>query len=658
MKDQHRIDELRKRLYARNSSEFRAERHDLKPEDHEPVSAEWKDKPKPKPAPPQRDTRSDVYVSDVTASDSPVLTDLRATQTDKPKRRRSYRTVIMALSILILVLGLGVSSVYLFLGVNEISGRNIDIAVSGPFSIGAGEVMTLDFTINNANPAPIESVTLVMQYPPGTRSAEDPARSLPIDRIAIDRIGPGESAEVPVQAIFFGEIDEEKEIQARLEYRVAGTNSILDRTIEPYAFRITSAPLAIRVESVERVAAGQEVDVILNVVSNAPTTQNNVLVSAQYPSGFDYTSSSPSPEFSNNVWRIDRLEPEATHQIRIRGVFMGGQDDEFSMRFQAGLARSDNPFVLGTVFTSVRSDFIIEQPFIDVQVAVNGETGRTVPVEFRRAEIQITVRNTLPNPIYDMRVDAKLSGSALDSSSVRTPNGFYSSTERVARFNVSTNSGLTEIPAGSSRTFTIEVVPADVETGTIEIDVDVFGRRVVEERVTETLVGSRLVTAQFTSQVGLVGEVAPVSGPIPPVAETRSVYRFSLVAQAGNNDIVDTIVTTSLPTYVEWLDQYTGTGDLVFNPVAQEITWSPGSISANQSRELVFEVAIEPSLSQVNMTPALVNVSHIRARDLFTGTIVRNSESAFSTELALSLGYERNNGRVVAPMPRAPEEDD
>ncbi len=673
IKDQHRIDDMRERLYARNAKDVRVDRHGLSRSDDSGVKTGW-----------EKPVESNSSVTNTHAQRMDIRTAMpKAAETDRPSaqpqasqvadgpeapkashfvdandpppKKRSYRIKLLFLSGIILLVGILFSAWYLLFSINGISSENIEIQVNSPSSMGAGEVFPIDITITNNNPVPIISGTIIVQYPPGTRDAEDSSRQLRTDRIIVDRIGVGESLDIPVRAILFGEENDEKEITARLNYRIDGTNSILERALEPITVRITSAPIVLRVNTVERVTAGQEVEINIELNSNAPSDLSNILVTASYPSVFDFSESSPSPAFSNNTWRIDTLPSGESRTITARGVFTGQQSDEFVIDFSAGLPREDNPLALGSIFSTFRSEFFIEQPFININFTMNGESGRSVVLEGdRRTDVRVEVRNTLDSPVYDMRAVARISGNAMNQDGVQVNDGFYDSFDDTVRFNISTNRDLERVESGGRRVFIFSINPRQVATGQIEVEFDVFARRVSDASAQEDLLGTVYSAAQFTSPVSITPRLGysdtPFgdSGPIPPVAEIPTTYTITLTAAAGLNDIVDGQLTTSLPTYVEWLDTFQGPGSVTFNPVNQELMWSTGSITAEETAELSFQVRFRPSRSQIGNTIFLLNTQHFRATDRFTGTTVRAEGPRLNSELPRSSGFERENGQVRA----------
>ena len=676
IKDEHNIEALRERLYARNAKEVHVARHSLTDEElrqkRQQSPREWQDgeddlsENAPARVGPRLDARASMKRSDDSSAHEPghqasaqypedPSSDAMVRQ--RPKRR--YRWYLVIFSSVVLAAGL----VYtFFFGITEISSRYIAIDVSVPGAVGAGEEVPIDISIRNDNPVPIVSGTLVIEFPEGSREASDPTRNLRTSRIPLDRIESGSVQNIPIRAIIFGEEGEEKEILARLDYRVYGTNSVLERALDPIVMRITSAPLSLRVSTTEQVAAGQEVDINIDVESNAPSLLSDILVTATYPTGFEFIESSPNPVFGQNVWRIDQLEPGTSATIDVRGVFTGSDRDEFSMDFSAGVPREDNRFAIGSLFATDQVDFLIEQPFFAVDLSINNERGESVAVSAgRRSDAVVRITNTLDSSVYDVRLAARLSGNALDPDEVQVRNGFYDSASNVVRFDVTTDRSLERIAPGETRTFSFQMDPRQVATAQIDVEVDAFARRTNEAQAQEQLVGQTFSSAQYTSVVDLSRSLrysdGPFgnSGPIPPVAEERTTYTVDIITAAGSNDLLDGRVTLSLPTYVEWLDRYEGPGAVDFNPVNQDLVWNIGAIDADEVAQLQFQVAFQPSRSQIDSSPVLVNAQQFRATDRFTGVVVRDQASVLSTVLGEEEGFGDGNGIV---QPRGGQETD
>ena len=121
-----------------------------------------------------------------------------------------------------------------------------------------------------------------------------------------------------------------------------------------------------------------------------------------------------------------------------------------------------------------------------------------------------------------------------------------------------------------------------------------------------------------------------------------------MVAEAGVNDLADTVVTTSLPLYVTWLDNYQGGGEVTYNTVSKQLEWRAGTIEARNRKQLSFQVSLTPSISQVNLVPTLINNQQLRASDRFTGATLRASAPALTIALSQEAGFTKDDG-FVAP---------
>lgn len=648
IKDQKKLDELRKQLYARNAKPVKIERHQLKRDSKENIPQSWQadDASKSARSKAREDLRQNAATTD--EKNGPANTEKDQASQDKPTPQRRYRRWILVSSFLVFLVGIGFSSFYLFFGLNEISGKNISVSASAPRSLGAGEVIPLQYSIANDNQVPVVSGTLVVNYPVGTRDSEDPTKSVTTARIPIERIEPGSVLQVPAEAVVFGEVDEQKEISARLEYRVEGTNSTLEKQTDTLDFTITSSPLVLEVESIEKAVAGQEFDITLTVRSNSPTSLSNVLVSAQYPGTFDFSGSSESPVFGNDTWQFDEIEPNESREIVITGILTGEESQEFTLDAEVGVPRADNRFILDSIYATAQHEFVLEKPFIQIASSINSKSEEEVVVASSRdTNFSINLTNTLDNSIYDVRTVVRLNGNALDVNEVKVSDGFYNSNDNTVQFDVTTESSLERVTPGDNRRFSFSLTPRQVATGEVSARIDIYARRADEADTQEQLLGSSVISALYESVPTLDNRIALHDGVVPPEVGTESEYDITLVAEAGKNDLVDAEVTASLPTYVEWLDDYSGPGDLQYNEINKTLTWSIGSISAEDVAELDLRVAFRPSASQSGRTPVLINSQQFRATDRFTGTLIRTEASAVSTELPSSEGYDRGNGEVA-----------
>ncbi len=663
IKEKEHIDELRRRLYERGEvvPPGTETRHKLTPREIE-VSRGWGSVPgtHTAPAAPEavsqpeiipRDVPVAVEAGPVEASDgaAPFSTVPMAT---KPKRR--YRLFILVASLVFFTLTAVVSSVYLFYGANQISAKNISLTLNAPLAIAGGEMVAMQVGITNQNSIPITATMLIVNYPPGTRSADEEARELYEERIPVEDIAAGQAVNIPVRAVLYGEENEEKEIRVAVEYRVEGSSGTFFKEIDPQLIKITSSPLVVRVSGVDKISSGQDIELRLLVQSNSASVQKDVLVSTGYPNTFTFESADPEPAYGDNSWFIEELPPNGSTEIKIKGTVAGLANELSEVQVKVGNPELNNQFMMGSVLSQTRFSYIIEKPFTGVVFSVNGDSdGLAVLEPGAVADVRVEVKNTLDEPIYDMRVEIKPEGNLIRDDLLTVSDGYYDASSKVIRHEVSGDNSLAEVGPGQTREFTFQVKADEGQTtASFKVSANVFARRVNEESASEALIGTSVAEVKYSSKSDLGAELGYDNGPftdtgaIPPVAGRETSYTVTLVAEAGVNDMTGAVVTTSLPQYVSWLDVTKGDGKVEFNPVSKQLKWTVGDVGANTKKTLSFQVALLPSVTQVGRTAVVIGSQELRATDRFTGVSLRAQGDVLMNELSTELGFVRDNGIV------------
>ncbi len=572
------------------------------------------------------------------------------------KKRRGYRGKLVMLGVAFFLLALGVSSLFLFKGNNLISGENITIDVSGPLTIGGGEELQLQIAISNQNAVPIEAATLIIEYPKGTQSADGVGKELGVIREQLEGIGVGEVINLPARARVFGEENEEKELKVLLEYRVAGSNSTFETKPTILRFKISSSPVVLKVDAVKSISSGQEAEIELTVSSNSPSPLTNILVKATYPeTGFDFSSAEPEAISGRDTWLIKELTPGSKKIITIKGIVVGKQDEERVLTFEVGVPSDKNSYSLFSVFTTVQAQIAIEQPFLDLDMNINGDSKETVVLSgSKSANAQVKFKNSLDDTLYDGAVSVELMGSKLGDIKVTAADAFYDSSNHTIVWDSTGVSSLKEIAPGSTNSlaFNLEFPAQSVNIPEITLKVTAKAERVFEDRVPQELIGSitrkiRLESSAMLTSSAVYSDGPFVnSGPTPPVAEKATTYTYLLTLKNGNNDLTGGEVTAVLPQYMTWLDNVTEDDDVTYNAVTRTMTWKIGDVAANERMEAWVQVSFKPSKTQIGITPTILEAQRFKATNKFTSTTIRTEAPALTTALQNDPDEDVRDGRV------------
>lgn len=647
-KDYEHINDLRKRLYDRN---FGGAHTTPRATGHvavDDVSRGWDVKPvAPPPSPP---LPASTMIAPTDPFAVPALTIVPPLAL---KKKANYRLFLLLGSLGIFIFIAVLSSIYLFFGQNQISAKNITFAITGPVSVSAGDSVPFELAIANQNSVAIESATLIVNYPAGTKTS-DAQRDLYEERVPLALVSPGEAIKIPVQAVLYGEENEEKEIKAAIEYRIKDSNGIYYKEAESIKVKINSSPLAMRIDALEKVSSGQELDITLTIASNTTAPQRNILITANYPNSFTFTQAEPSPSYGKNTWIIEEIKPEEFITIKLRGRVDGVAADMSELSFSAGTPRSDNQFIVSTLLSKVATSYAIERPFIDVQVGVNNDTDGDVVLQAgTEAQIVVQVKNTLSESIYDMKIAVTPQGNLIRDDLIGVGNGQYDSRTKTIVWEIASMADLAEVKPGETRTvlFTVQPDPAQT-TGSFSISTNISSRRVGEQSAEESVLGRALAEVKYASTLAVQGQVGynngafGDTGPIPPVVDETTTYTITLAAQAGVNGVTGAVMTTTLPSYVTWLDTVEGPGTVTYNPVSKQLRWEAGLIEASASTQLQFQVAVTPNVTQVGKQLVLVGEQTLRGTDRFSDTALSARAGSISNLLSPEAGFAAGNDVV------------
>jgi len=640
------IEELKKGLYSRMAPDVRTRRKLRYSEEGTMMQSDW--------------------LHPKETDDTPVELNT-AEQFNRNENKMSFFTKLFIGSLLFCILAVGLGAYLFFNGANLISANNIDIQISGPVSVAGGTPITFDITAVNKNNVDLRLVDMSVNFPAGTTDASDSTKVLTNYTKLLGDMPAGATAHESVSAIIFGEENLQKEITVNLTYSVKGSSSVFTKT-QTYDVLINSSPVNVTADSFKEITSGQQFDMKVNVKSNSAQTLKNVLLKAEYPFGFTFVSASSQPLSDNATWRIGDMAPGSSRTITIHGKLSGEDSDVRAFHFFVGAASSNNRESIATQYLAIEQDVTLQKPFISLSVAVDSDTAIGDHIgQFGQVEhVTITWFNNLPDAVSDVKIDAKLTGSAYDKSTVTPDQGFFNSGTDDIVWNQQTNSELASVAAGSSGTVSFNITPVDhgtsgnpINNPTIAITANVSGSRAQGGAVPQSLTSATTKNIRVASNVRLSGRlvrtVGPFTntGPIPPKADQATTY--TVIWDIGNtsNAVSNAEVTATLPAYVKWLGVISPTTeDIIYDKKTGLLTWNVGSVSANttgtsQLREAAFQISFTPSITQVGQSPTLVGKASLTATDSYTSAPLTSDQDILTTRFSTDPGYRGGDEGVT-----------
>ncbi|MBV9349712.1 MAG: hypothetical protein JO026_03095 [Patescibacteria group bacterium] len=535
-------------------------------------------------------------------------------------------------SAIFFVASFALAGVLIFFGNNIVSTKNVDVQISGPESIAGGDTVTLQVVVTNRNSVSIQLADLVVQFPPGTRSDQDIALPIPSTRTPLGTIAPGESVNRTVKAVLFGASGAELPIKASVEYRVQSSNAVFVSE-NTYTARITQSPAAITTSAEKEAVSGQSVPITVTVTSNSPQVLKDMLLIANYPPGFTFQNADPAASLGNSAWMLGDIEPGGSRTIHLSGVFTGEDGDTKTITFTTGSRKSNTDTVIAAALAVAQSDITVTKPFVSASIVLNGSVADQHTVK-RGAPIegQVQWANNLPVSIQNLSIEMRLNGEVIDPESVRVESGFYSSSNSDILWDQTTNPDFANVPPGSSGAlgFTLRTYPPEsgqFKNPVMTFTVSVQANRSSEGNVAEAVSGTAATKAVVASDLVLSSGLAYVSGPSTPKANTETVYAVTWNVANSANSLGNTAVTATIPSYVRFI----GGNGVTFDKTQSRVSWNVGDLSANDARNVTFQIGVTPSISQLGTAPVLLSSQKATAFDRFVQDSVEGHAPDLST---------------------------
>ena len=579
----------------------------------------------------------------------------------KPRMKASMFKKFFIFSIIFFGLALLYVGYNVFEGGNTVSNDNIDIAVLGNTFTGGGEDLPLIIEVTNRNNSALELADLVVEYPRGASALETERL-----RVSLGTIPSGTVVTENLNVILFGEQGSLHNVEISLEYRLEGSNAIFVKE-KPYEVTINSTPINLLVEAPTEASPNQEITLSVKTTLNSQEQVDNMVLKVDYPVGFQFISATPSPDLSNNVWELGDLAPGKEDEIQIVGKLVDVFDgEEKTFKVWSGSQSEREKSEVGVVFNSLAHTLQVQRPFIEAKLFVNGDYSRGYSVNSKETiSGEIRWVNNLDTKVNDLEIKAKLSGNALDRTSVITNDGFYNSPENTIVWDRNSQSAFKEVAPGRSGSVNFVVSPSALFSGgnilnapEIKIDVAISGKQSIEGNLLKSIENSEQKVVRITSDVSFANKVVYYSGPfqnsgpMPPKSEQETTYTVVWTLTNTANAISDARIRSTLPPWVRFTGSVSPANENVtYNASTKEVIWNIGNIPrgagiSGEPREVAFQIAFTPSISQIGKTPTLINDAVLTGTDDFANVDVRINKASLNTRLPNDPLAASNSGRV------------
>ncbi len=473
------------------------------------------------------------------------------------------------------------------------------LGVTAPDYAKVGEKIEYVVKYKNDGNFVLEDPKLVFELPEYSLT-EDGKQRLSQD---LPDMQPGDEKTVTFEARLLGKEHDIKTARAWLSYMPHN----LSVRYESEAFvntAIDAVPITLELDLPSSIEKGKEVGYSINYFSNVDYPLEKTSVRVDAVPGFHVQSAVPK-SLDNAEWKLPTLEKSDGGKITIKGQVNG--DTGSKMKFVARLGM----WVHGVfvVMKEAEQEVEIIQPLLSISQKVNGSSNYS-PIPGETLRYEIFFKNIGPTSFDNLLVMSDISGSGLDFSTLRSPDGQTRPNDNVIVWDSRQISRLRHLEAqGEAKVeFTVALkkswVPTDAEKN----------NTVVKNKVTVADI-SQEFTNKVSSKLDVVQSSTLVEGS----------WRLNWQVKNYLNDVRNVKVKAILAPGVsldDFIEPETEAANFSFDTQSREIVWFVGSLPAGSG---VTTAPKQLSLQFSGVFGGLVTQVTILGEDAITGTTIESS---------------------------------
>ena len=581
-----------------------------------------------------------------------------------PKIRQNkslFKTHLKSIAALVIILISFVVGFYLFI-FNRFNPKNVSLSISGPNHIISTEEIKYTFKYQNSSKSFLKDAQLKVIYPEGSIIEDGRTNSKSLTRVyPLPDIAPHSVNKGDITFRLLGTKNSSDKIKFELQYRPEKAKKTFSIQQEAN-LDIISVPVILTFDLPDQVVSGQDLQITAHYINNSNIDLRNLRIKLFYPLNFVFESAYPQPASSTSTWLIDNVKAGQKGKIIINGSVSGQKGEIKSIRGVIKLKDSANKIV---DLTSASKTIHLTVPPLSLQQQINGESSYIANLG-DTLNFQIHYQNTSQETLKNITIQSKLSGIGFDLSSIHVTNGFFDSIQGKIIWDTNSNHDLAVLNPGDDGivSFSVQIKKHIPINNWQDRNFSVLCVTSIESgnkplALQGTQIGSQIKSSiKINSDLRIVAkgyyqdETFPNSGPVPPRVNQATTYTFHWYLFNGANQLKNIQVETTLPPYLRWNNKVSpSNANVTYNGNSRKIIWKidqlePGIGFLKPPREVVFQLKLIPSISQVGSTITLLRRTCVSAHDSFTDQDLKGCASEIKSDLPddPSVNYEK--GRV------------
>ncbi|OGN27285.1 MAG: hypothetical protein A2941_00300 [Candidatus Yanofskybacteria bacterium RIFCSPLOWO2_01_FULL_49_17] len=555
--------------------------------------------------------------------------------------------------LIVFAIGLGIIAGLIFwFGDSSFSESRVNLTIDGPTQAAVGDEVVYKVKYENQTNTGLRNVRLTFTYPDNSVIMKDGSvvsDSSGVETVDEASLPAGASREQEFHAFLIGDRGNILVAKARLDFDADNLRSSFAKDATR-ATTITSLPVSLTLSAPPTATTGSSIAYILDYRNESSAAISDIRFLFDYPDGFSPRQFSPSPNAGNNSWSAQTLAVSAGKRISITGTISGSEGQ--SKPVKVTLQRKINGRYID--YESASATTIISSPLLGVSLKANDTSGY-IAHPSDTLQYDVTYKNNSTFTLTGLTLTVRLDGNMYDLSTINVGGGFFDSSSGTITWNSTVIPAFTAFGPrqNGSVKFSVKLKQAPSTSGSGSLFVRATAQLVTpnvpsgmdSDQVSASSDLIIKITSQPTfNQTAYVNDAAfGSSGPWPPKAGSETAITVHWKLTNPGNDLSNAKLTGTLPLGVTWENVTSvtaGQPQPTFNQNTSQVIWDIGTLPqgvGTQSAvyELVFQVKIKPSMTQVGLPATVVQNPALSGTDSYTQQSIVVSAPDVTTNITI-----------------------
>jgi hypothetical protein len=576
--------------------------------------------------------------------------------------KKNFPKTLIVILILVILMAVGA----ILWGRHSFSRAKVQFDVKVPENIASGEEVSFKVDYQNNNRVALYDASLIIDYPQGTFSPE--GKEVFQEQRNIGTILSKSAGEEEFKVRFVGEEGSAKNLIIKLNYQPQNISSRFENS-SSFGIEINSVLIDIKISGSEKTVVAQEVNYLIEYENKTEEDISDLKIEMDYVDDFEFKNANPAPtEATNNAWQLASFKAGEKKSIALGGILNGKEGEEKILKVKIGRMEDDVfiQYSQSEFITQISpSPLLILLTIEDIEEECNLNPGQTL-------HYQIDFKNNTDIALNELVLKAYFQDNVFDFKTLDLGGkGFFDSQKNIITWSGAEVSSLNLLQPNQEDkvSFSMKIKDAlpifkyNDKNFQAKVRAEIQTLSVPAKFAISELKFEKELVCKINSELDLEDKVYYYepkpgifnTGPIPPKVDQLTTYTAHWQLANTSNDLENVQVKAILPQGINWSNYYTNSvsnSTVSYNDRTNEVVWEIKKVPAGTGvvlpiYELIFQIGLRPSLTQVGQTPTLINETSVEGKDTFTGVTLK----AFTPEVDSSLpddpkmGY--GQGKVV-----------